>query len=394
MAVLLVFAHARPCFLTVVVRSSLGGKLSPRGGSVVGCEQRWSPFSIRSLIRARLGHVPCCSSSRFSVEPATRWQHLLSPAWAGLMVACGIQPRRGAFQTRCGIRHACFAAPGRLFDRTARAGACWLHLGARTCQPQRLCQPQRHPCMTFAACGSQQDLSSGGAGACFVRLQKSRPGPGPAGSPLQPRRRTAVAARRTQRDLDDWTTDADGPGVQARRPVGRGEPREGSGWQQQLWGAVDVGATLGAVGGAVAFVLTQEALLVGLPVVLPLLALYASRRHAQLRLEVRGAARLVLHSRHGCRRSAGCWQGSSLRTTTCHTCLQAALAEVAAGMRATGEGVAEAVAGEAAAAADAVAALRGELARQLPPGQLRAIEAKLAALEGSVLSAGAGVQPP
>lgn len=103
----------------------------------------------------------------------------------------------------------------------------------------------------------------------------------------------AVAARRSQRDVDDWTADADGARLQTRRPAGRGEPEEGSGWQQRLWGAVDVGATLGAVGGAVAFVLTQEALLVGLPVVLPLLALYASRRHAQLRLEVRTAARVV-----------------------------------------------------------------------------------------------------
>ncbi len=68
---------------------------------------------------------------------------------------------------------------------------------------------------------------------------------------------------------------------------------------------------------------------------------------------------------------------------------QAALAEAAAGARAASAGVAAEVAGEASAAVDAVAALRGELARQLPPGQLRAIEAKLAALEGSVLSAGA-----
>ncbi|KAK9842287.1 hypothetical protein WJX81_004659 [Elliptochloris bilobata] len=98
-----------------------------------------------------------------------------------------------------------------------------------------------------------------------------------------------------------------------------------------------------------------EALLVGLPVVLPLLALYASRRHSQLRLE-------------------------------------AALAEVTEGLRASEQSVTQAVVGEASAAADAVAALRAELARQLPPGQLRAIEAKLAALEGSVLSAGRSVQ--
>jgi len=66
-----------------------------------------------------------------------------------------------------------------------------------------------------------------------------------------------------------------------------GEEEREVAWQERLWGAVDIGATLGSIGGAVAFILTQEALLVGLPVVLPLLALYASRRHEQLRLEVR-----------------------------------------------------------------------------------------------------------
>lgn len=166
-----------------------------------------------------------------------------------------------------------------------------LHVSIRARQPQRLCQPQWHSRTTRAACGSQRDPSNGRAGAGSVELRRCRLSPGRAGSPLRPPRQTAVAARRPQRDLDDWTADADGPRLQARRPAGRGAPEEGSGWQQRLWGAVDVGATLGAVGGAVAFVLTQEALLVGLPVVLPLLALYASRRHAQLRLEVRAPAR-------------------------------------------------------------------------------------------------------
>ena len=62
--------------------------------------------------------------------------------------------------------------------------------------------------------------------------------------------------------------------------------RPGSAWQL-FWGAVDAGAWLGAVGTAVAFVLTQEAMLVAGPVVLPLLALFASRQRERLALEVR-----------------------------------------------------------------------------------------------------------
>ena len=62
--------------------------------------------------------------------------------------------------------------------------------------------------------------------------------------------------------------------------------REGKDWRQGLWTAVDLTATLGSVGGAIAFVLTQEAMLVGLPVVLPLLALYASRKREKAVLEV------------------------------------------------------------------------------------------------------------
>ena len=62
--------------------------------------------------------------------------------------------------------------------------------------------------------------------------------------------------------------------------------QNGRDWKQGLWTAVDLTATLGSVGGAIAFVLTQEAILVGLPVVLPLLALYASRKREKAVLEV------------------------------------------------------------------------------------------------------------
>jgi hypothetical protein len=62
--------------------------------------------------------------------------------------------------------------------------------------------------------------------------------------------------------------------------------RSGRNWMLGLWTALDVGATLGSIGGAVAFILTQEALLVSLPVVLPLFALYASRRRESMKVEV------------------------------------------------------------------------------------------------------------
>lgn len=60
----------------------------------------------------------------------------------------------------------------------------------------------------------------------------------------------------------------------------------GRNWLMALWTAVDVGATLGSIGGAVAFILTQEALLVSLPVVLPLFALYASRQREGMKVQV------------------------------------------------------------------------------------------------------------
>jgi hypothetical protein len=53
-----------------------------------------------------------------------------------------------------------------------------------------------------------------------------------------------------------------------------------------FWGIVDMGAWLGALGTAVAFMLTQEALLVGGPLVLPLVAIFASRQQRRMDAEV------------------------------------------------------------------------------------------------------------
>lgn len=72
--------------------------------------------------------------------------------------------------------------------------------------------------------------------------------------------------------------------------AGQEQRDHGTDWKLLLWGTLDVTATLGSVGGAVAFLLTQEALLIGLPLVLPLLALYASRRRESLKLQVKTPA--------------------------------------------------------------------------------------------------------
>ena len=71
------------------------------------------------------------------------------------------------------------------------------------------------------------------------------------------------------------------------------------------------------------------------------------------------------------------------------TCLQGMLGEVRGAWQATGRQLELRSAAEAAAVGGALAQLREDLAAALPAGKLRGVEAKLAALEGSVLSAGA-----
>ena len=55
----------------------------------------------------------------------------------------------------------------------------------------------------------------------------------------------------------------------------------GAGWKA-FWSTVDAGAWLGAVASAAAFVVTQEALLIAGPLVLPLIALYASKEKSSI----------------------------------------------------------------------------------------------------------------
>ncbi|KAK9791583.1 hypothetical protein WJX73_003017 [Symbiochloris irregularis] len=58
-----------------------------------------------------------------------------------------------------------------------------------------------------------------------------------------------------------------------------------SGWRERAWSAVSTGACLASVAGAVGFFLTSEALLLGAPVALPLIALVASKQQQKLRAE-------------------------------------------------------------------------------------------------------------
>lgn len=50
--------------------------------------------------------------------------------------------------------------------------------------------------------------------------------------------------------------------------------------------AIDVAATVGSVAGAVAFLITSEAVLAGIPILLPLVGWYAGRQKEGLQIEV------------------------------------------------------------------------------------------------------------
>ena len=185
----------------------------------------------------------------------------------------------------------------------------------------------------------------------------------------------------------------------------------GRGWKLGMWTALDVTATLGSVGGAVAFILTQELMLVGLPVLLPLLALYASRQRESAAVEARPTRLPVppsmslplcpfpLHchplrkEQHHSQVVHACMERSAKRRQAFdawESFTQGALAEVRGAWQATGMRLESQGAAEAARVTAALEQLREDLAAALPAGKLRGMEGKLAALEGSVLSAGAG----
>lgn len=91
--------------------------------------------------------------------------------------------------------------------------------------------------------------------------------------------------------------------ISGRAPVPPASESGGGGGWAKFWAAVDASAWLGTVGAAAAFVITQEAMLAAAPVVLPLLALYASRQRARLTAERAAATadrdlhRLLLQAR-------------------------------------------------------------------------------------------------
>jgi hypothetical protein len=123
---------------------------------------------------------------------------------------------------------------------------------------------------------------------------------------------------------------------------------------------VDTSAWLGTVGTAVAFILTQEAMLAAAPVVLPLLALYASRQRERLAAAAERAAQLA-------------------RLEELLLELQAEAAdEVAAEVGAEVQGL--------------LAALQQQQRSGLPSPEvtklLRGLDGKLSAVEGSVVSTG------
>ncbi|KAL0047178.1 hypothetical protein WJX82_008722 [Trebouxia sp. C0006] len=121
--------------------------------------------------------------------------------------------------------------------------------------------------------------------------------------------------------------------------------------QLGLWTAIDAAATLGSVAGALAFIITSEALLVGIPVVLPLVAWYAGRQKENLQIEAAIA------------RAAQTWQVQRMSP---------------------------------AAASDIAHALqqlqKDSQQQQVITKHVKSIEAKLNALEGSVLTAGLNAQ--
>lgn len=119
------------------------------------------------------------------------------------------------------------------------------------------------------------------------------------------------------------------------------------GWQT-FWTTLDVTAWLGTVGSALAFIITGEMMLTAAPVLLPILALYASRQRERLAIQATQAstaAALVSVLREQAERTA---QDN---------------AALAAEMRGSGSGVQAA---------------------------LKLVEAKLSTIEASVLSTGEG----
>ena len=133
-------------------------------------------------------------------------------------------------------------------------------------------------------------------------------------------------------------------------PPGEPQAKPSAGWSS-FWATVDAGAWLGTMGTAIAFLITQEAMLIGGPVILPLIALYASKQRGRLDS-------------------------------------QAAQAELQAQVLSALRQVSLLSEESAADVAEEVAALVDEVrqGRSSPEKAVRSVEAKLDAVEGSVRS--------
>lgn len=79
------------------------------------------------------------------------------------------------------------------------------------------------------------------------------------------------------------------------KPVGHATVKPSR--QLGLWTAIDAAATIGSIAGALAFIITSEAALASIPVVLPLVAWYAGRQKEGLQVEVSTA---LLHQLLSC----------------------------------------------------------------------------------------------
>ncbi len=89
-----------------------------------------------------------------------------------------------------------------------------------------------------------------------------------------------------------------GPSSVASRASGRSQDSPVKSAQQLgLWTAIDAAATLGSIAGALAFIITSEALLAGIPVLLPLVAWHAGRQKENLQIEVGSLIHQLAHCR-------------------------------------------------------------------------------------------------
>ncbi|KAL0033584.1 hypothetical protein WJX79_005150 [Trebouxia sp. C0005] len=122
--------------------------------------------------------------------------------------------------------------------------------------------------------------------------------------------------------------------------------------QLGLWTAIDAAATLGSIAGALAFIITSEALLAGIPIVLPLVAWYAGRQKANLQIEA------------AITRAAQTWQVQRMSPTAASDSIAHALQQLQ----------------------------KDSQQQQVITKHVKSIEAKLNALEGSVLTAGLNAQ--